>query len=42
MFVVKTKGILKGLNGLETGYKNPYLERTEWGGRLIRRDYGLP
>ncbi|WP_213357193.1 glycoside hydrolase family 1 protein [Enterococcus casseliflavus] len=27
----KTKGILKGLNGLETGYKNPYLERTEWG-----------
>ncbi|KAF1298065.1 6-phospho-beta-glucosidase [Enterococcus sp. JM4C] len=26
-----TKGILKGLNGLETGYKNPYLERSEWG-----------
>lgn len=27
----KTKGILKGLNGLETGYKNPHLERSEWG-----------
>ena len=27
----KTKGILKGLNGLETGYKNPYLEKSEWG-----------
>lgn len=27
----KTKGILKGLNGLETGYKNPYLEGSEWG-----------
>lgn len=26
-----TKGILKGLNGLETGYQNPYLERSEWG-----------
>lgn len=26
-----TKGILKGLNGLETGYKNPHLERSEWG-----------
>lgn len=28
---VKTQGILKGLNGLETGYKNPYIKRTEWG-----------
>lgn len=27
----KTKGILKGLNGLETGYTNPHLERSEWG-----------
>lgn len=27
----ETKGILKGLNGLETGYKNPYIERSEWG-----------
>ncbi len=27
----KTKGILKGLNGLETGHKNPYLEGSEWG-----------
>jgi 6-phospho-beta-glucosidase len=27
----KTKGILKGLNGLETGYKNPHLKRSEWG-----------
>lgn len=26
-----TKGILKGLNGLETGYKNPHLKRSEWG-----------
>lgn len=27
----KTQGILKGLNGLDTGYKNPYLERSAWG-----------
>lgn len=27
----KTQGILKGLNGLETGYKNPHLKRSEWG-----------
>lgn len=27
----RTKGILKGLNGLETGYKNPHLKRSEWG-----------
>ncbi|MBO0488161.1 glycoside hydrolase family 1 protein [Vagococcus fluvialis] len=27
----ETKGILKGLNGLETGYSNPYLEKTKWG-----------
>lgn len=26
-----TQGILKGLNGLETGYKNPHLKRTQWG-----------
>lgn len=26
-----TKGILKGLNGLQTGYKNPYLTTSEWG-----------
>lgn len=26
-----TKGILKGLNGLETGYENPHLKRSEWG-----------
>ncbi|MEK0152614.1 glycoside hydrolase family 1 protein [Tetragenococcus halophilus] len=27
----KTKGIIKGLNGLETGYTNPYIKRTQWG-----------
>ena len=27
----KTKGILKGMNGLETGYKNQYLEKSDWG-----------
>ena len=27
----ETKGIFKGLNGLETGYKNPYLEQSDWG-----------
>lgn len=27
----KTQGIFKGLNGLETGYKNPHLKRSEWG-----------
>lgn len=27
----KTRGIFKGLNGIDTGYKNPYLERSEWG-----------
>ncbi len=27
----KTNGIFKGLNGLDTGYSNPYLEKSEWG-----------
>lgn len=27
----KTKGIFKGLNGLETGYKNPHIKKSEWG-----------
>ena len=27
----KTKGIIKGMNGLDTGYKNPYLTRSDWG-----------
>lgn len=27
----KTKGVVKGLNGLDTGYKNPYIQRSEWG-----------
>ena len=26
-----TTGILRGLNGLETGYKNPHIERSAWG-----------
>lgn len=26
-----TQGIVKGLNGLDTGYKNPYLEKSAWG-----------
>lgn len=27
----KTKGIFKGLNGIDTGYKNPYLQKSDWG-----------
>ena len=27
----KTKGIIKGLNGLDTGYKNPFLPKSDWG-----------
>lgn len=27
----KTKGIVRGMNGLETGYENPYLKKSEWG-----------
>ncbi|WP_050638356.1 glycoside hydrolase family 1 protein [Candidatus Stoquefichus sp. SB1] len=27
----KTKGIYKGLNGIDTGYQNPYLPVSEWG-----------
>ena len=27
----KTAGIVKGMNGLDTGYKNQYLKRSEWG-----------
>ncbi len=27
----KTKGIIKGLNGLETGYKNRFLKQSDWG-----------
>lgn len=27
----KTKGILKGMNGLDTGYKNQFLEKSDWG-----------
>jgi len=27
----KTNGVYKGLNGIQTGYKNPYLKETEWG-----------
>lgn len=26
-----TKGIIKGMNGLDTGYKNPYLKASAWG-----------
>jgi len=26
-----TKGIIKGLNGLDTGYKNPHLALSDWG-----------
>ena len=26
-----TKGILRGLNGLNTGYKNPHLKQSDWG-----------
>ena len=28
---MKTKGIYKGLNGIDTGYQNPYLPVSEWG-----------
>lgn len=27
----ETKGIFKGLNGIETGYKNAHLPKSEWG-----------
>lgn len=27
----KTKKIIRGLNGIETGYENPYLKKSEWG-----------
>lgn len=27
----KTTGITKGLNGLDTGYKNPHLQYSDWG-----------
>ncbi|MEL4505594.1 glycoside hydrolase family 1 protein [Luteococcus sp. H138] len=27
----KTQGIFKGLNGIETGYRNEHVERSEWG-----------
>ena len=27
----KTKGILKGMNGLDTGYKNTFLPKSDWG-----------
>lgn len=27
----KTNGIFKGLNGIETGYRNQYLQSSEWG-----------
>lgn len=27
----ETRGIFRGLNGLETGYKNKFLENSEWG-----------
>lgn len=27
----KTQGIIKGMNGIDTGYKNPYLAKSEWG-----------
>lgn len=26
-----TKGAVRGLNGIDTGYKNPYLEESQWG-----------
>ena len=26
-----TQGIIKGMNGLDTGYKNPYLAASDWG-----------
>ncbi|WP_419513158.1 glycoside hydrolase family 1 protein [Lactobacillus kimbladii] len=28
---VRTKGVIRGLNGLETGYINRYLKKSEWG-----------
>ena len=30
----KTSGIIKGLNGLDTGYKNPYLQYSDWGWKI--------
>lgn len=27
----KTKGIVKGMQGLETGYHNPFLKKSQWG-----------
>lgn len=27
----KTNGVVKGLQGLETGYSNPYLTKSNWG-----------
>ncbi|WP_103061505.1 glycoside hydrolase family 1 protein [Actinomyces qiguomingii] len=27
----KTRGILRGLNGLDTGYSNPHIKRSDWG-----------
>lgn len=27
----ETKGILRGINGLQTGYKNPYVKASDWG-----------
>ena len=27
----KTQRIIKGMNGLDTGYKNPYLAASDWG-----------
>ena len=27
----KTSGVLKGLQGIQTGYENPYLEKSAWG-----------
>ena len=27
----KTKGIMKGMNGLDTGYKNQFLPKSDWG-----------
>ena len=30
----RTPGVLKGLNGLVTNYKNPYLQTSEWGWQI--------
>lgn len=27
----RTSGVIRGLNGLKTGYENPYLEKSAWG-----------